>query len=78
MINKWFSGCFRAAICLCVLALFTVALAGCNSGTLAETSDEVGIRHTLINKTKMKQMQDDLDSVFMMTEPSRLSEMYVR
>ena len=76
MINKWFSGCFRAAICLCVLALFTVALAGC--GTLAETSDEVGIRHTLINKTNMKQMQDDLDSVLMMKQPSRLTEMHVR
>ena len=76
MMNKWFTGCSRATICLCVLALFAVVLAGC--GTLAETDDEVRIRHTLINKTQMKQIQDDLDSVFMMTEPSRLSEMYVR
>jgi hypothetical protein len=76
MINKWFSGCFRAAICLCVLALFTVALAGC--GTLAETSDEVRIRHTLINKTNTKQMQDDIDTVLMMEQPSRLTEMHVR
>ena len=76
MINKWFTGCSRATICLCVLALFTVALAGC--GTLAETSDEVGIRHTLINKTNTKQMQDDLDTVLMLEQPSRLTEMYVR
>ncbi len=76
MINKWFTGCFRAAICLCVLALFAVVLAGC--GTLAETSDEVKIRHTLINKTRMPQIQDDLDSIFLMKEPSRLTDMYVR
>ncbi len=61
---------------MCVLALFAVVLAGC--GTPAETADEVGIRHTLINKIRTKQMQDDLDSVLMMKEPSRLSEMYVR
>ena len=78
MINKWFTGCSRAMICLCVLALFAVVLAGCNSGTLAETADEVRIRHTIDNKTKMQQIQDDLDSVFMMKEPSRLTEMYVR
>ena len=76
MINKWFTGCSRAAICLCVLALFAVALAGC--GTLAETSDEVEIRHTLINKTNMKQIRDDLDSILMRKEPSKLTEMYVR
>ncbi len=78
MINKWFTGCSRAMICLCVLALFAVVLAGCNSGTLAETADEVRIRHTIDNKTKMQQIQDDLDGVFMMKEPSRLTEMYVR
>lgn len=77
MINKWFTCCSRAAICLCVLALFAVVLAGCG-GTLAETADEVRIRHTLINKTKMQQIQDDLDGIFMMKEPSRLTEMYVR
>ena len=78
MINKWFTGCSRAMICLCVLALFAVVLAGCNSGTLAETADEVRIRHTIDNKTKMQQIQDDLDAIFMMKEPSRLTEMYVR
>ncbi len=78
MINKWFTGCSRATICLCVLALFAVVLAGCNSGTLAETDDEVRIRHTLINKTNVKQMQDDLDTVLMIEQPSRLTEMYVR
>ena len=77
MINKWFTGCFRTTICLCVLALFAIVLAGC-SGTLGETADEVRIRHTIINKTKMPQIQDDLDTVFMMKEPSRLTEMYVR
>ncbi len=78
MINKWFTGCSRAAICLCVLVLFAVVLAGCNSGTLAETADEVRIRHTLINKGNMQQIQDDLDGIFMLDEPSRLTEMYVR
>ncbi len=78
MINKWFTRCSRATICLCVLALFAVVLAGCNSGTLAETADEVKIRHTLINKAKMQQIQDDLDGIFMLKEPSRLTEMYVR
>ncbi|MCD6394776.1 MAG: hypothetical protein J7M40_14890 [Planctomycetes bacterium] len=78
MINKWFTGCFRAAICLCVLVLFAVVLAGCNSGTLAETADEVRIRHTIDNRTKTQQIQDDLDGIFMMKEPGRLTEMYVR
>ncbi len=78
MMNKWFAACSRATICLCVLALLAVVLAGCNSGTLAETADEVRIRHTLINKAKMQQMQDDLDGIFMLKEPSRLTEMYVR
>ena len=78
MMNKWFTGCSRATTCLCVLALFAVVLAGCNRGTLAETADEVRIRHTLINKTNMKQMQDDLDSIFMLNEPTRLTDMYVR
>ncbi len=76
MINKWFTGCSRATICLCVLALFAVVLAGC--GTLSETDDEVRIRHTLINKTRMKQIRDDLDGILMMKEPSKLTDMYVR
>ncbi len=76
MMNKWFTGCSRATICLCVLALFAVVLAGC--GTPAETADEVRIRHTIDNKTRMPQIQDDLDTVLMMNEPSRLTEMYVR
>ncbi len=78
MINKWFTGCSKAMICLCVLALFAVVLAGCNSGTLAETADEVRLRHTIDNKTKMQQIQDDLDSIFMLNEPSRLTDMHVR
>ena len=77
MINKWFTGCFRAGACVFVLALFAAVLAGC-SGTLGETSDEVRIRHTLINKTRMPEIQSDLDTVLMMKEPSRLSDMYVR
>ena len=76
MMNKWFTGCSRATICLCVLALFAVVLAGC--GTPAETADEVRIRHTLINRTNMKQMQDDIDSMLMLDQPSKLSEMHVR
>ncbi len=78
MINKWFTGCSSAAICLCVLVLFAVVLSGCNSGTLAETADEVRIRHTIDNRTKMQQIQDDLDAIFMMKGPGRLTEMYVR
>lgn len=78
MINKWFTGCSRAVICLCVLVLFAVVLSGCNSGTLAETADEVRIRHTIDNTTRMQQMQDDMDVIFMMKEPSRLTDMYVR
>lgn len=78
MMSKWFTGRSRVTVCLCVLALFAVVLAGCNSGTLAETADEVRIRHTLINKANMQQMQDDLDGIFMLNEPSRLTEMYVR
>ena len=58
MINNWFTGCFRAAICLCVLVLFVVVLAGCNSGTLAETAEEVRIRHTIDGRTKTQQIQD--------------------
>lgn len=78
MMSKWFTGCSRATICLCVLALFAVVLAGCNSGTLAETADEVRIRHILINQVNRQQMQDDLDGIFMLKEPTRLTEMYVR
>jgi hypothetical protein len=78
MINKWFTGCFSAAICLCVLVLFAVVLSGCNSGTLAETADEVRIRHTIDNRTTTQQIQADLDRIFMMDEPSRLTDMYVR
>ncbi len=78
MINKWFTGRFRTTICLCVLVLFAVVLAGCGNGTLAETGEEVEIRHTLINRVKMQQMQDDLDAIFMLKEPSRLTEKYVR
>jgi len=78
MAHKWFTGCSRTAICLCVLAALGIWLAGCNSGTLAETADEVEIRHTLINKIKLQQIQDDLDGIFMLKEPSRLTEMYIR
>ncbi len=78
MINKWFTDCSRAAICLCVLVLFAVVLAGCNSGTLAETAEEVRIRHTIDNRTKMQQIQDDLDGIFMMKGPGKLTDMYVR
>ncbi len=78
MMSKWFTGCSRATICLCVLALFAIVLAGCNSGTLAETADEVEIRHIQVYRTNIQQMQDDLDSIFMLKQPSRLTEMHVR
>ena len=78
MINKWFVRCSRTTICLCVLVSLAVWLAGCNSGTCAETADEVRIRHTLIRETNMQQIQDDLDGIFMLKQPTRLTEMYIR
>ena len=78
MMSKWFAGCSRATICLFVLASLVISLSGCNRGTCGETADEVEIRHIQVYRTNMQQMQDDLDGIFMLKEPSRLTEMYVR
>ncbi|HPD47971.1 MAG TPA: hypothetical protein P5279_15095 [Anaerohalosphaeraceae bacterium] len=66
----------RVLIFACLLVSITVALLGC-AGT-GQTRAETQRNHSDVVKTNWGMMQDDLDAIFMLDKPSRLSSRYVR
>jgi len=71
-----FSRGLRVLICVCLLAAVTVSLLGCAGS--GQTAAEIHRKHIDAVRTNTLQMQDDLDAVFMLDRPSRLSNRYVR
>lgn len=62
---------------VCVLAIITgVFLSGCKAPGL--TRKEVHRRHYDTIQNSMWQMQDDVDAVFLLDRPGRLSDKMVR
>ncbi|MBE0537834.1 MAG: hypothetical protein IH624_19410 [Phycisphaerae bacterium] len=78
MKNTLFSRCCRVLICACLLVSIAVSLLGCGGGASGETAAEVHRRHIDVVRTNNLQMQDDLDALFLLDRPSRLSSRYVR
>lgn len=76
MKNVLFSRNFRVIFCVCVLCSMGVCLMGC--GTPGETSAEVNRRHNNAIRTESLQMQDDVDALLMIEQPSKLSDKYTR
>ena len=66
----------RVLMCACLLVSITVSLLGCAGS--GETAAEVHRKHIDVVRTNTLQIQDDLDALFMLDRPSRLSERYVR
>lgn len=60
-----------------VAALLIFVLTGC-AGAPGLTAREVDRRHVNVTKSNWLMIQDDLDSIFLWDQPSRLSEMPVR
>jgi len=73
-----FPACLRALVFTFVLVALASCLVGCNRGTPAETAAEVHRRHVDVMRTNASEMQDDLDAVFMLDKPSKLSDRHVR
>ena len=69
--------CFGRVCYLCVLCLFFVSLVGCLSSP-GETSSEIHRKHMNTIKTDSLQIQDDVDAVLHLDQPSRLSEKFIR
>jgi hypothetical protein len=67
---------------LCWVAAMMVALSGLwvvtGCGTVGESSDEVRVRHDRIINNNLGRIQDDIDTVLMMDQPTRLSNQPVR
>ncbi len=68
---------FGVLISACLLITITFALVGCG-GSSGETAAEVHRRHIDVVRTNNLQIQDDLDALFMLDKPSKLSDRYVR
>ena len=69
--------CFRIAFSLCVLCMITLYLVGCMSAP-GQTSDEVQIKQMRTLKSNTKQLQDDIDTLYLLDRPSRLSDKAIR
>lgn len=61
-----------------VLVAIGLWLAGCGMHGQGETAAEGRIRHKRILETSTQQMADDLDSVFLYDQPSKLSRLRTR
>jgi len=68
---------FGCICCLCVLCLTVACLSGCLSSP-GETSSEIHRKHMNVIKTNVLQMQDDVDAVLHLEQPTKLSDKYVR
>lgn len=69
--------CFGRVCCLCVLCLMVFCLGGCLSSP-GETSSEIHRKHMNTIKTDSLQIQDDVDAVLHLDQPSRLSDKFIR
>ena len=76
MKNVLFSRHFRVIVCVCVLCSVGLCLSGC--GTPGQTSAEVHRRQGNALRTNQLQLQDDVDTVLMVEQPSRLSDKFTR
>lgn len=76
MKNVLFSRYFRVTVCICVLSCMVLCIMGC--GSPGETRSEVNRRHKNAMRTNQLQIQDDLDAVFMLDSPSKLSDKLTR
>lgn len=69
--------CLGRVCCLWVLCLIVFCLGGCLSSP-GETSSEIHRKHMNTIKTDKLQIQDDVDAVLHLDQPSRLSEKFIR
>ncbi len=69
--------CFGRVCYLCVLCLTLAFLGGCLSSP-GETSAEVHRKHMNAIKTNTLQLQDDVDTVLHLDQPTKLSDKHVR
>ncbi len=67
----------RLATVLSLVCAVVLCLAGCLSAP-GESADEVGIRHRNIIRSDMQQIQSDIDLIFMLDKPSKLTDKIVR
>jgi hypothetical protein len=69
--------CFGRVCYLCVLCLTFAGLGGCLSSP-GETSAEIHRKHMNTINTNVLQLQDDVDAVLLLDQPTRLSEKHTR
>jgi hypothetical protein len=69
--------CYGRVCYLCVLCLAFSFLGGCLSSP-GETSAEIHRKHMNTIKTNVLQLQDDVDTVLHLDQPTRLSDKYTR
>ena len=63
-------------LAVALVAVLAVYLAGCSSPGM--TKAEVKRKHERATQNNMWQIQDDLDEIFLLDRPSRLSEHIIR
>ena len=68
---------FGCVCYLCALCLTAAFLSGCLSSP-GETSSEIHRKHMNVINTNVLQLQDDVDTVLHLDEPTKLSDKLVR
>ena len=78
MRNVLFSSCLRVFVCLCVLCGVAVCLMGCARAGAGETAAEVQRKRINVMDNDKLLLQDDIDMIFMLDKPSKLSDRHIR
>ncbi|NLH15029.1 MAG: hypothetical protein GX455_00475 [Phycisphaerae bacterium] len=69
----------RRACCIAAMMVILsglLVIGGC--GTVGESSDEVRVRHDRVINNNLGRIQDDVDAVFLLDRPGRMSPQPVR
>jgi hypothetical protein len=61
----------------CILCVTALCLSGCFKGP-GETTSQIHQRQMRVINTSRRQMQDDIDSVFLLDKPGRLNDKVIR
>ena len=72
-----FFKCSRVMFRFCILCITVLCLSGCFKGA-GETTSEIHQKHMRVITTSRRQMQNDIDSVFLLDQPSRLNDKVIR
>ncbi len=67
---------FKCVVCLCLCSAVLICISGCAGA--GETASEVRDRQITVMKSGLKMVQDDVDAVWLLDKPTKLSDKLTR